>query len=154
MSAYAPPMTGTAADELEVDPREAVPSLLVRAGGFLLGASGFFMAGAGLQLFAFFYLSLGLKLTAAMLVLQGLLAIAVAPWLVKGRGWAAILGTPLAAVMALTAVIWTGYSLWQTLFSPLMILELGVALLTGLVVPFTILPAIRATRARKALYTI
>jgi multisubunit Na+/H+ antiporter MnhC subunit len=151
MNAYAAPTAGSTA-EFDVDPREAVPPLLVRAGGFLLGASGFFMAGAGLQLVVFFYLTLGMKAVAVWLMALGVGAIGVSPWLVKGRSWAAVVGAPLAAVMALTAVVWTAYSLWQTLFSPLMILELGVALVTVLVVPFTILPAIRVSRARKALY--
>ena len=152
MNAYAAPTTGPAADD-SVDPREAVPPLVVRAGGFMLGASGFFMAGAGLQLFVFFYLTLMYEVAAGLQMVMGIAAIAVAPWLVKGRGWAALIGTPLAAAMALFAVSWTVFSLVQTLFSPLMLLEVMVACLTVLVVPFTIMPSLRVSRARKALYS-
>ncbi len=127
MNAYASPTAGTTAAPVEIDPADAVPSFVVRAGGFMLGASGFFMGGAGLQPIVFFDLSLPYMAVAGLLMALGLAAIAVAPWLVKGRSWAAVAGTGLAAVMALVAAVWMIFSLVQTLFSPLMILEFLVA---------------------------
>lgn len=144
----------TASDSLaDADPLAAVPPLVVRIGGGLLGAAGFFVGASGLQAFAFFYLTTIQSLVAGALVLLGAAAIGVAPMTMAGRSWAAIAGSAVAAVAALVAFGWLVYALSATMFSPILMLGTLFMGLAAAVQPFTISPSLRVTKARRALYT-
>ena len=151
MNPYAAPTADAAM--LDIDPRDAVPPLIVKLGGGLLGTAGFFVAASGLQLFAFFYLTLGQTLVASALLLLGSSAILVAPMVIAGRAWASVAGTLVAGASALLSIVWLIYALFSGLFSPMMVLgslTMGLALLAQ---PFTILPSLRVSAARRALYS-
>lgn len=149
MSAYAAPAHATSD---AVDFRDAVPGVLVKLGGFVLGAAGFFVGGAGLQLVAFFEPTWTVLGAAVALLMFGATAVLLAPYVVKGRSWAAILGVPTALAMAAVATAWLGWSTMMLLFSPLMVLGTLTAGAAALAMPFTVPGALRATRARNALY--
>ncbi len=151
MNPYAAPAAD--ASMIEVDPREAVPPMIVKLGGGLLGTAGFFVAASGLQLFAFFYLTTGQTLVASALLLLGSASVGVAPLVIAGRAWAAIAGTLLAVASTLLAAAWLAYALWSGLFSPIMILGALTMSLAMLAQPFTILPSLRVGAARRALYS-
>ena len=135
-----------------VDPRDAVPSVLVKAGGFLFGSAGFFTAGSGLQLLVFLSPTWTVILAAAVLMTLGCVAVLVAPNLLLGRSWAALLGLPVALSMATVTVLWGIWSSLMLFLSPLTLLAMFTSVLAALLVPMTIPGALRATRARNALY--
>jgi len=143
----------TASDSLaDADPLAAVPPLIVRIGGGLLGTAGFFVGASGLQAFLFFHLTTTQSLVAGALVVLGAAAIGVAPLTMAGRSWAAIAGSAVAAVAALVAFGWLAYALIATMFSPILVLGTLFMGLAAAVQPFTISPSLRVTKARRALY--
>lgn len=138
--------------ELELDPAAAVPGLIVKLGAVALGVAAFFTVAAGLQLFTFFYLTWAQTAVGVLQVVGGGVAGLLAPFVLKGRSWAAVLGTLSAGGLVLLCVPWSLYTLFSGLFSPLLLLGTGFICLSAALMPFTIVPAIRATAARKALY--
>jgi len=149
MNAYSAPAASAAE---AIDFRDAVPNLAVKLAGFTLGAAGFFVSGSGLQLLAFFELSWGMLAAASMLLTLGSVSVLVAPFVIKGRSWASMLAVPTAAVMALTTMVWAVLSVSMLFFSPLVVVGALTSAAAALVAPFAVPGALRATRARNALY--
>jgi len=150
MNAYSAPDTAAHADA--VDFRDAVPNLIVKSGGYLLGASGFFVAGSGLQLLVFAQWQWLLLGAAATLLTLGSSAALLAAFVIKGRSWAAVASVPLAAMMALFTVVWSVWMIASLAISPLTLLAAALASVSAMLVPFTVPGAMKATRARNALY--
>jgi hypothetical protein len=135
-----------------VNVADALPGWVVKAGGFVFGAAGFFTAGAGLQLLAFLEPTWTVILSSALLMTLGAVACLVAPNVILGRSWAAILGVPVVLTMALVMLVWGAWSSVMLFLSPLTLLAMATSMLAAAVVPFTVPGSLRATRARNALY--
>ena len=136
----------------ELDLMVAAPPLIGRIAGGLLGVGGLLMIGSAVQMLLFFDLR---TLQLVVVVLLLLLAVATAwtgPFLVKGRAWASVIGSGLCGVTALVGTGWWIYTLLHVVFSPLLLLTVGLLWLTLPVLPFAIGPTLRASRARRALY--
>jgi hypothetical protein len=146
VSATSPPsLTG----ELDLDLLRSPRS--VRLGGAALGTVGFFVLGTAFQLAAVYDgLLLGL-LTVPLWVLGGG-ALLVAPSVYNGRGWAAILGTLIAITASVVSALWGLYVLATFVFAPMIVLGVGSSLVATVVMPFTVGPAIRVSRARAELW--
>jgi hypothetical protein len=152
MNVYTPPVDDLAL-ESEIDFRDAVPGLAVKLGGFSLGGAGFMVAGAGLQLLTFFDLSWMLLSVSAVLLTLGCVSVLLAPFVIKGRSWAAMLSVPVAVVMALAAVVWGVASTMMLFISPLSLLGAVTSVVAAMAAPFAVPGSMRATRARNALYS-
>mgnify|MGYP000170671411 FL=1 len=135
-----------------IDFRDAVPNVLVKAGGYFFGATGFFVAGSGLQLLIFADWQWMWLATAATLMTLGTVGILVAAFVIKGRSWAAVFGVPLSALTAVVTVAWAAYMLLSLAISPLTLLAALLACVSAMLVPFTVPGSLKATRARNALY--
>ena len=144
---YAPP---SLAPE-HFDTESLVSPPVVKLGGALLGAAGFFVLGSALQVAAMFP---GFLHGIATLPLWGLggAALVVGPTMFNGRGWAAVLGTVVAVAAAVTTILWALYAIGSFVFAPMLVLGVGSSLFAAFVSPFAILPAIRLSRTRRELY--
>jgi hypothetical protein len=144
---HAPPSLSP--DDLDASSLVAPP--VVKIAGALLGAAGFFVVGTAIQVMAAFP-GLGHAVAALPLWVTGLLALVVGPTLFNGRGWAAVLGAGVAAGAALATFGWTLYAVGSFVFAPMLVLGLGSSVLAALAAPFAILPALRLSRTRRALF--
>lgn len=138
--------------DAELDLMEAAPPLIGRIAGGMLGISGLMMIGSATQMLLFFHLRTPQLVVVVLLLLLGLLTAVTAPFLVKGRVWASLLGSGLCGTLALAGTGWWIYTLVNVVFSPLLMVTVGLFWLTLPVLPFTIGPTFRASKARRALY--
>jgi hypothetical protein len=136
---------------LDPDTASLVPPLTVKLGGALLGTAGFFVTGTALQVAALFPGTLH-TIAAIPLWLLGVAALLVGPSLFNGRAWAAILATPIGVGAALATVGWALYAIGSLVFAPMLVLGVGSSALAAVAAPFAILPAVRLSRTRRALY--
>jgi hypothetical protein len=144
---YAPP--SLAPDHLDHESLVSPP--IVKLGGALLGAAGFFVTGSALQVAALFPGVLHGVATLPLWVLGGA-ALVVGPTMFNGRGWAAVLGTVVSACAAIATGLWALYALGSFVFAPMLVLGVGSSVLAAVASPFAILPAIRLSRTRRELY--
>jgi hypothetical protein len=89
------------------------------------------------------------------LVPLGMLALfttLTAPFVVKARAWASIFGLLLCGSTALALSGWWIFALSRGSFSLLVMMAAGLAWFTVLLIPLSIGPSIRLSRARRALY--
>jgi hypothetical protein len=132
----------------------ALPDLhtpvVARLAGALLVAAGLFGAASGVQVLALFEGALA-TLAALPVLAAGLAALLVAPFAYDGRGWAAILGTVLAAAIAVLALGWIAGSVLALAFAPTLFLAFFAASGALAVLPFAIGPSLRLSRLRRAL---
>lgn len=145
-------MSAIAPEADSIDYRDAVPGLLVRAGGFVLMATGLFVAGSGLQHLLVMRMGWMELLATASLMTLGAVGTMVGPSLVLGRSWAAILGVPVTVSMAVVMLPWGLYSTVSLFLSPLTLLAMAMVLLALVAVPVSVPGSLKATRARNALY--
>lgn len=144
---YAPPSLSPE----HLDAEDLVSPPIVKVGGALLGAAGFFVTGSALQVAALFPGVLHGIATLPLWVL-GIAALLVGPTMFNGRGWAAVLGTCIAAGAALTTIGWALYALGSFVLAPMLVLGVGSSVLAAMASPFAILPAVRLSRTRRELF--
>lgn len=138
----------------DVDPADAVPGWTVRLGALAFAVAGAFVAGSGFQLWVFFFMTWPVKIVATLLCLVGATAVVLAAFLAQGRAWAAWLGGVVAGTQVLLALGWVIYAFMSGLISAMAILGALFSMLAVLMVLIAIPGAVKASAARKALYSI
>ncbi|MBX2803945.1 MAG: hypothetical protein KTR31_40085 [Myxococcales bacterium] len=142
---------GPGLDAADLDAAGRAP-LVLKVAGVVCSVAGAFVATAGTQLFTFFTLTSMQTVTAAGLVLLGVVAVVLGPLTLKGRATAAIAATGVCGLMALLSVSWLVYAVVSGVLSPMLFLAAGSAPLAAVLAPLAIGPASRMTAARNALY--
>lgn len=142
-----------AADDAELtDPGPLKPSIVVTAGAFLLMGAGLAALAAGLQLQLAIQIATWAKVLPPLMIVAGVVSMGVGGMLARARFWAAVLSLVLALFLGLLGVVWVAYALYHGFFAPLPLISSLVAFLAVPVIPFTLVPCWRVTRARKALF--
>jgi hypothetical protein len=111
------------------------------------------VAMAGVQLWALVtFFSWWLIPVPYVLLLTGVCAMGLGGLTTRSRFWAATAGTGLAGFMALAMGAWTVYSVIGGMISGVAILATVFALVSALLMPFSVVPVYYTDRARRALY--
>ena len=86
------------------------------------------------------------------MIVLGLAAMGVGGSYFRAEKWAVLVGIPLTATLALISTLWLFYSVYLTLFSPLMMLATPLAMLALLLSIVGAPGALKAAAGKAALY--
>ncbi len=137
----------------DVDWQDLKTPFYVPVTGAAMGICGLVAVFAALQqILVFVPYSRWMLLGLVPLSMLAVFTTLTAPFVVKARAWASILGVLLVGSTALALSCWWVFALSRGSFSLLVMMAAGLAWFTVLLTPLSIGPSIRLSRARRALY--
>jgi hypothetical protein len=141
-----------AGDGVNLD--DARPGMLAMASGAMLAVSGLTVAVGGIQLLTVIDIyTWWAKPIPWILLLLGGASLLVGGMVTRARLWASAVGTLLAAGMALVGLVWVVWAFSNGFLSPLTVIGFLMSVVAVLTTPVSIPLAMKAERARRALYS-